>query len=562
MSLDDDFRLRIGRLRERGPGGRTFVGQALRAAVRAGYPAGRAPTGRGRLGRGALAALRAELGGPRRRVVVKARVVRHAGRGFRAAPLPDHIRYLRRDGVERSGAAGRLFGPDGPADGPAFAARCAEDRHHFRFIVSPEDATQLADLEAFARELAAQAGRDLGTRLDWLGVAHWNTAHPHVHLLVRGVDDTGADLVIARDYIARGLRGRAEALVDLELGPRNAREIAAALQQEVGAERWTGLDRLLVLEAAGGRVDLRPGAGGHDPELSSALAGRAAALERFGFAAAERPGRWRLRPDLRERLDGLAARQEILATLHQAAPGRTGAELDLFGETAEAPVVGRLLARGLWDELAGAAFVVVDGTDGRVRHVRLPDLAAAGDTPVGGLVEVRPGEGGVTLVHRSDLPLEAQVTAEGATWLDRRLLAVGRDPAVQGFGAEVRAALAAREDHLVDIGLAARTPRGVTLAPGLLATLRERELAAASGRLAQELGRPVRPLQEGEGLRGVYARRVDLASGRFVLVSGQDGLRLAPWARALDRRLGREVRGELGPERMAWDLGRDPDLSR
>jgi hypothetical protein len=28
--------------------------------------------------------------------------------------------------------------------------------------------------------------RDLGTKLDWIGVDHYNTDNPHLHILVRG----------------------------------------------------------------------------------------------------------------------------------------------------------------------------------------------------------------------------------------------------------------------------------------------------------------------------------------------------------------------------------------
>src|SRR3546814_2898563 len=70
-----------------------------------------------------------------------------------------------------------------------------------------------------------------------------NTDNPHVHLLVRGRDQDGADLVISRDYISRGLRGQAERLVSLELGPRSDQEVSVTLRREVSAERWTRLDR-------------------------------------------------------------------------------------------------------------------------------------------------------------------------------------------------------------------------------------------------------------------------------------------------------------------------------
>src|SRR3546814_10617527 len=80
-----------------------------------------------------------------------------------------------------------LFGPETEAaDAKAFAERTQDDRHHFRFIVSPEDAPEMSDLKTFARELMGQMEKDLGTKLDWVGVDHWNTDNPHVHIILRG----------------------------------------------------------------------------------------------------------------------------------------------------------------------------------------------------------------------------------------------------------------------------------------------------------------------------------------------------------------------------------------
>ena len=192
---------------------------------------------------GAAVSAAAGLFNSTRRVVVKARVARHQGRSFRSAPLSAHLSYLKREGVSRDGEKGVMFdaGSD-RADDLAFADRCKDDRHHFRFIVSPEEAAELTDLKAFTRDLASQMEADLGTRLDWVAVDHWNTDNPHVHLLVRGVDESGADLVISRDYISRGLRSRAEDLVSIELGPKPEHDIRSALEKEVTAERWTRLD--------------------------------------------------------------------------------------------------------------------------------------------------------------------------------------------------------------------------------------------------------------------------------------------------------------------------------
>src|ERR1700680_4789616 len=144
-----------------------------------------------------------------------------------------------------------------------------DDRHYFRFIVSPEDAAELDSLRTFTRELMADAERDLGTRLDWVAVDHWNTDNPHVHILVRGRADDGKDLVISRAYISQGFRERAAERVTLELGPRTDREIRSALEREAEAERWTNLDRALRdnADAGGSVVALRPGAPDEDHGL-------------------------------------------------------------------------------------------------------------------------------------------------------------------------------------------------------------------------------------------------------------------------------------------------------
>jgi hypothetical protein len=250
---DDDIRIRPGRIRPGHRGAKrpsSFVGEVMRAAKKAGHTGkgfGRVGAGKPRssFGRGRRAALALSSRSSARRVVVMARVLRHRGRQFVAAPLARHVAYLEREGVTRDGEGARLFDTASDnADGKAFAERCADDRHHFRFIVSPEDAAQMADLRAFTRELMEDAERDLGTRLEWVAVDHSNTDNPHIHVLVRGKADDGQDLVISRDYISEGFQRAAER-VALELGPRTEREIQETLRKEVEAERWTSLDRAL-----------------------------------------------------------------------------------------------------------------------------------------------------------------------------------------------------------------------------------------------------------------------------------------------------------------------------
>ncbi|MBQ1560920.1 DUF3363 domain-containing protein [Caulobacter sp.] len=566
--FDEDFLLRPGRVGAERPGrGASFLGQvrrALEAAGDAGPGARRGGVRRAGAGRGAGRGVGAEGAG--RRVVVKARVVRQSGARYRAAPLARHIAYLQREGVSRDDAAPRMFDARGEAaDVAAFADRCRDDRHHFRFIVSPEDAADLADLRAYCRDLMGRAEQDLGTRLDWVAIDHWNTDNPHLHVLVRGRGDDGKDLVIARDYVAGGLRRRAQDLATLELGPRSRREIDAARDADISAERWTRLDRALVAAAdpEDRRVDLRHGAGAVD-DRARAL-GRVAKLQALGLATPEAPGRWRLAENLEPRLRALSTRGDIIKTYHHAMArdGRhpTPDRLVIHPEEGVAGVIGRLIERGLRDELAGSAYVLVDGLDGRQHHLAFADLAETTDARPGAVVELRVfvGDGGArrrALVVRSDLDLEAQITARGATWLDRRILERVPETGGAGFAAEVADARVRRVNALLREGLISEREGRLIAPPGLLARLQARDLQAASTQLAREAGRPARPVAVGEAVAGVYQRRLDLASGRFAVLDDGLGFQLAPWRPALEAHRGRAVSGVLEPSGMAWSLGR------
>lgn len=572
MSSEDDFRVRPGRIRSTPqPRARSFLNQALVAASKAGGLKRGAGKPGSRFGRGRSASLQASrsLLSRSRRVTVKARIVRQAGR---PGGLAAHVRYLERDGTTRDGRPGRLFDADGEADGDAFAERCEADRHHFRFIVAPEDATELASLRDYTRDLMAQAGRDLGTKLDWVAVDHWNTEHPRVHVLVRGKGEDGRDLVISRDYISSGMRDRASALVTEELGPRTDREIRRDLSAQVEADRWTRLDAALAREAAGrnGVVDLRRDPFAAPDPMREEKLGRLRKLERLGLATGDGTGRFSLSSDTEPQLRALGERDDIIRRMQRAVT-RGGREADTSGfvfegERAE-PVLGRLAGRGLDDELKGTAYVVVEGVDGRTHHVRLPDLDAAGDGRIGSVVELRRyedarGRERVALAVRSDLTVEAQVTATGATWLDRQ--AIAREPVTLGqggFGADVRDALERRAEHLAGEGLARRQGQRVLFVRDLLDTLRRRELADSAARLAAETGLAHRPSATGEHVGGVYRQRLQLASGRFAMIDDGLGFQLVPWSPSLEKRLGQQVGGVATPGGVDWDFGRKRGLS-
>ncbi|ESX79376.1 VirD2 family relaxase/mobilization nuclease [Mesorhizobium sp. LSHC414A00] len=577
MNRDDSFRVRPGRIRSRaGQRARPFIFQALAAAQRAGGHISR----NGRItspsastfGRGRSASIRANrlITGRSRGVVVKARVVRQ----FKGStPLAAHLKYLRREGVTRDGEKAKMFGPDtGEADHDAFSDRCKDDRHHFRFIVSPDDAAEVGDLEGFARDLMADMQRDLGTRLDWIGVDHWNTEHPHVHILVRGVADDGENLVISRDYISQGMRDRASDILTQTLGLRTDHDIRQTIERQIDSERWTQLDRQLVRDAhRHGTIDLAPYPDGQPDEFLTQKVGRLRKLESLSLANEIRPGQWTMAEEAETTLRALAERGDIIKRMHRSLTGhgidRSAADFVFAAEQMDKPIIGRLLERGLDDELRGSAYAIVDGIDGRVHHIRFQDIDATGDSLPGSTVELRryenaKGRARVALAVRSDLSIEDQVQAAGATWLDRQLVA--REPVEVGeggFGREVKQALQDRTDRLVEQGFARREGQQIILARNLVDTLRSREVEALGTQLAAETGLVFTKAEAGSHVAGIYRQRFSLASGRFSMIDDGLGFRLVPWSPSLDRELSRHVSGVVrGTKGIEWSVGRKRSL--
>jgi type IV secretory pathway VirD2 relaxase len=423
MIDDDAFEPHLGRQKASG-GKRTrrYLGRVLAAANLARSGAGAPGLARGvfagtRIGRGAgVGRLLASRGGHAasngRRAVVKASIVKLAGKGATAAAA--HLRYLQRDGTTREGERGTLYGRDADTvNGKAFGERGTGDRHQFRFIVSPEDGDQYEDLKPLTRRLMARMEEDLGTRLDWVAVDHFNTGHPHTHIVVRGKDDRGADLIIAGDYMTTGIRERAVELVDLDLGPRTEREITQTLRAEVEQERLTSIDRALLKGADAARV---VATNGRDVFDQSLRAGRLTKLSRLGLAEPLGAGRYRLAPDLADTLRALGERGDIIRTMQRefsrAAIARAPADQAIYDPAAPdaRPLVGRVLARGLADEHADRHYLIVDGVDGRSHYVAIgkPVLSfAEGGTetdaslPHGAIVRIDPVSPTVREVDRT-----------------------------------------------------------------------------------------------------------------------------------------------------------------
>jgi type IV secretory pathway VirD2 relaxase len=399
-----------------------------------------------------------------RRVVVKAHLMRMGPTAAKAAAL--HLRYIERDGVEKDGSKGVLYDAQGTVRARVFEQPRPGEKHQFRFIVSPEDGSEL-ELTAYVRRLMATLERDLGRKVEWAAVNHFDTSHPHAHIVVRGIDRDGRELRIDRGYISGGMRWRAQELATQELGPRPERDVRRTQEREVTQQRFTTLDRELERRGPDHFVEVRTRARSGRIDESLVIA-RLEHLE--GLRLAERVSRtsWRLVEGWQKRLRDHGSRGDILQQIHAAVRGdpsrydavRPGEALPPEPGVAAPVVTGRVAGKGLSDELKGTFYAVVETPAGRAYHVPL-DARSAQTVGVGDLVSLATPAG--TPVRPADRQIAEAARAHSGVF------------AVDASAGGDAQGLARRLRDLERAGLvAAEGPARWKVPPDLLARLAER----------------------------------------------------------------------------------------
>lgn len=163
----------------------------------------------------------------------------------------------------------------------------------------------------------------------------------------------------------------------------------------------------------------------------------------------------------------------------------------------------------------------------------------------------------VVLSVLSQTPVAELAAKDAPTWLDHELAEItGNAVRDVGFGCEVRTALAARRQWLVEQLLADGEGTAFRMRTGAMGTLRERELRQVGDSLADGLGKRFEPPRLGERVEGTIARRVDLESGSYALVERSRDFTLVPWRDLLERNIGKTATGIMRPDGISWQFGR------
>jgi len=568
--MSNSFTPKLGRIGwKQGTRLDSYINRVTRAVHTAGHVNGsrKSSFSGSRIGRGSAFGTLAAAGlypGGQRRAIVKARITKFKARQLGAARA--HLRYIQRDGVTPEGEPGQLYGPEtDAANGTTFLDDCGDDRHQFRLIVSPEDGAQLHDLKPFIRDFMAQVERDLETKLDWVAVDHYNTGQPHTHIVVRGKDDRGDDLIITKDYMSHGLRMRAREFLTLELGPEIEHDMTLKLAREVNAERFTRLDRALLKHTDRGYlvISAMPP---EDRTTHASHMGRLKKLQSLGLAEEKQTGVWQIGSDIETKLKSLGQRGDIIKTMHrvmrETGIDRPAGSFAMF-DTAKSNnrIVGRVTGLGLTDEINDRHYIVVDATDGKVHYVDVGHLRPEFVPDKGMIVAIEnkavedSDKQRTRLRILSYLNLEKLVDTEGATWLDKELLGKSQERLMQtGFGSDVSTAIARRRQWLVTQGLGTiNSANTFQPQPRMLEQLRQRDLRQACQILSTELGLTHAHLVEGERIVGAFNRSVDLASGKYAVIQKSKEFTLVPWRPELEQFRGKPLSGTASSQGINWD---------
>ena len=288
----------------------------------------------------------------------------------------------------------------------------AGDKRVFKIILSPEDAN--VDFQRTAAEMVAQIEQHTGAPVEWGGVVHRNTDHPHAHIIVRGRLPSGEPLKLPPALIRRGLREAAQTSLTRQLGPRTIADIEHQKQIELAANRVTPLDRRL----AGRAIPY-----GSDPAYKEAGAAASAAevarlrhLQELGLSKQCAGDRWLVRSDFVTQLQQMKDIQDRARTLFRSGVAISDPHAPMEYSSISKKLIGRVLLNSE-DERTGALQTIFETTEGKIEIIRhdatLRAAWSRGDLEPGNVVTIDSLRSDPDKLYASTLGKDKDVLRDG-----------------------------------------------------------------------------------------------------------------------------------------------------
>jgi hypothetical protein len=263
----------------------------------------------------------------------------------------------------------------------------AGDKRIFKVIISPEDPN--VDFQRTASEMVARIEQYTGAPIEWGGVVHRNTDHPHAHIIVRGRLRSGEPLQLPPNLIRRGLREAVQSSLTRQLGPRTIADIEHQKQIELTANRVTSLDRRLAGRAIPHEADpIYKDAGA---AASTAEVARLRHLKELGLSKPYAGGRWLIRSDFVTQLQQMKDIQDRARTLFRSGVAISDPHAPMEYSSFSKKLIGRVLLNSE-DERTGALQTIFESTEGKIEIIRhdatLRAAWARGDLEPGNVVTI------------------------------------------------------------------------------------------------------------------------------------------------------------------------------
>jgi type IV secretory pathway VirD2 relaxase len=286
-----------------------------------------------------------------------------------------HGEYLQREHAQNIGEKGFGFNEKSNSVDLKTTLRQWQnenDEHVFKLIISPENGHQL-DLKQHATDLMKQVEKDLKTKLEWAAIDHHNTDHPHLHVLIRGVNSRGNTLTIEPHYLTSGLRHRSEELATRVLGLRLENDMVQSRSRQIEREYFTEIDRSLRHKAVNSIVNF------HTPVSNNLVARelrlfeikRLKFLENLSLAKKISAKAWKLDDEFELKLKNMQLSNDIIKsrarhnidTISYEVPTPTHIQK-------HKPLTGKVVGMGLEDELRDKRYLLIEGIDGKIHYIQ------------------------------------------------------------------------------------------------------------------------------------------------------------------------------------------------
>jgi Protein of unknown function (DUF3363) len=263
----------------------------------------------------------------------------------------------------------------------------AGDQRMFKIIISPED--PMVNFQRTARDMIARIEQHIGAPVEWAGVVHRNTDHPHAHLIVRAKLPSGEALQLPPKLIRKGLREAVQTSLTKQLGPRTMEDIQRQRQVELTANRVTSLDRRIAKRSKSfsdnqGYSDA--GIAANPGELA-----RLRHLKELGLAKRHTTDRWLVRSDFIGHLQQMKDVQDRARTLFRSGVAISDPHAPMEFSTSSKKLIGRVLLNSE-DERTGALQTLFETTEGKIEVIRHDGTLRAawrrGDLEPGNIVTI------------------------------------------------------------------------------------------------------------------------------------------------------------------------------